>query len=255
MQADARTSGAWWQTAFQAEYAAVYSHRNLEAARSEVSALIALGVRGRVLDLCCGYGRHLSALRRVGVDAFGLDWSMDLLCQAAALPDAGQIEGRLARGDMRVLPFRSASFDTIVCMFNSFGYFSDEENATVAREMQRVLRPDGRLFLDVMNAERVRRDLVPRTERALGADRLSEIRRITTSGTRVEKEIVLARQSGAHARWSESVRLYQPDELTDLLLGAGLAVEHIGGDLHGRPFDAQSERMLVQARVVPVPRS
>jgi ubiquinone/menaquinone biosynthesis C-methylase UbiE len=57
------------------------------------------------------------------------------------------------RGDARHIPLRASSMDAIVCLFNSFGYFSDEDNCAVLLEAQRVLRPGGRLLIDVLNRD------------------------------------------------------------------------------------------------------
>ena len=78
----------WYVTAFQADYRAVYPHRDLASAAREVEFLIERGVGGRVLDLCCGFGRHTLALRRAGLDAYGADLSGDLLVQARDLPES-----------------------------------------------------------------------------------------------------------------------------------------------------------------------
>src|SRR5438093_502956 len=100
----------WYDAAFEGGYVEVYPHRDLAAARAEVAGLVARGVGsngGRVLDLGCGFGRHVLALRERGLDAFGLDRSLALLRRAAP-----SLAGRLARGDSRALPLRAGAFRT-----------------------------------------------------------------------------------------------------------------------------------------------
>src|ERR1700692_4934305 len=56
-------------------------------------------------------------------------------------------------GDMRCLPFAAASFDWVLNFFTSFGYFEKErENFQVLEEIVRVLVPDGRFLIDIMNS-------------------------------------------------------------------------------------------------------
>ena len=84
----------WFVEAFRSAYLEVYPHRDLEAARREARHLVDLGVRGRVLDLCCGFGRHCSALRELGLEAFGLDLSRELSSTSAMEASSHRQVGR-----------------------------------------------------------------------------------------------------------------------------------------------------------------
>ena len=59
---------------------------------------------------------------------------------------------------MRTLPFDSATFDVVISWFTSFGYFDDDENRRVLDEAQRVLKPGGRLAIEINNLA----ELLPR---------------------------------------------------------------------------------------------
>jgi len=128
----------WYVEAFREGYLQLYPHRDLGAARREAAFLVARGLRGRVLDLCCGFGRHTLALREQGFDAIGLDLSPELLAHAAQGPGWELLRGRLLRGDARVLPFAERSFGSLVNLFSSFGYFGEEGDRQVLREIART---------------------------------------------------------------------------------------------------------------------
>ena len=65
--------------------------------------------------------------------------------------------------DLRSIEFEN-EFHAIYNWFNSFGYFSDGENAEVVRRFARALRPGGRLLIDHLNRERILRNF-PSCER------------------------------------------------------------------------------------------
>ncbi len=238
----------WYDTAFEGGYLDLYPHRDLAAARAEVGGLVergllAPGARGRVLDLGCGFGRHLLALRERGIDATGLDRSLALLRRAD--PSLG---GRLVRGDFRALPWRARAFDALLMLFSSFGYFDDGENARVLAELVRVLAPGGLVVLDLMNAARVKATLVPESRTRRDGLEILERRRLERGGTRVVKDVHVRGDDGGERRWSEDVRLYEPGELERLLVVAGLEFLRREGDFDGRAFESDAPRQLVWAR-------
>jgi len=236
----------WYRESFGRLYLTAYEHRDRGRAAEEISSLLALldlPPQARILDLCCGAGRHLEALLRSGVRAVGLDLSQALL-QAAA----GRVilAGRVVRGEIRRLPF-DAAFDCVLNLFSSFGYFAREkDNEKALEEMARVLKPGGLLVLDHMNRLRVEKTLVARSERKLKDGALVEERRI--SGNRVEKRITFFGRDGAAKRSFESVRLYEPEELSLLLRAKGLKETGRWGNFRGDPLTGESERMILAAR-------
>lgn len=238
-------SAAWFEEAFRADYRAVYPHRDLEAARPEARWLVAHGVRGRTLDLCCGFARHTLLLREAGVDVFGLDLSEDLLAAARTLPGAEQqLAGRLVRGDARELPFASASFGSLVNLFSSFGYFGELGDERVLAEIGRVLRPGGLAVLDLMNPAFVRANLRDETRREGEDFLLRERRALVDGGRRVVKDVELVRH-GESRRWREDVRLYELPELRTKLATHGLDVREVHGGFADEPAGDSAPRLLL----------
>lgn len=240
----------WYVAAFRGDYRDVYPHRDLGSARREVDAVMAAGVTGRVLDLCCGFGRHALALAERGVDVCGVDLSDELLAQARGLPGGELLAGRLARADARALPFRDAAFDGLVSLFSSFGYFGDEGDARVLDEVGRVLRAGGRAFLDLMNPARVRAGLVAESRCERGGARIEERRALADSGRRVVKDVRIVLRDGSVRRWRENVRMYETPELASLLRPRGLEVLGVAGDFAGGAYGPQAERQILVARRV-----
>ena len=213
----------WYEEAFRADYLRVYPHRDDAAAAAEVAAwrgaLPGIGPGKRVLDLACGAGRHLRAMEAAGIRAVGADLSADLLAEARR---RGRGRDRVVRCDMRRLPFRAGAFEGVTCFFTSFGYFATpEEDAAALREAGRVLAAGGSLLLDLADPISAVRDLVPVSERLGGGILLVERRRASPDGRRIEKEVTL-HEGVRERRWTESVRLYPPEEIEAMAGAAGL---------------------------------
>lgn len=237
----------WYVDAFREGYLRLYPHRNLAAARREIGFLLPQGVRGCVLDLCCGFGRHTLAMREAGLECIGVDLSSELLSHAARSAGWEVLRGRLLRGDARALPFRAASFDSVVNLFSSFGYFGEQGDKSVMREAARVLVPGGILVMDLMNPEYVRARLVPQSRTEREGSELVESRRLMADGRLVVKDVELTNASG-RLRWREEVRLYEPAELLRWLDAAGFRQQAAYGDFDGSPRTADSPRQIVFAR-------
>lgn len=240
----------WFRSWFGDAYLSLYPHRDEAEAeagvrlfRSEASPRRG----GRVLDLGCGYGRHLDKLHAEGFSAVGLDLSARLLRDAAA---RSGLAGWLVRGDMRHLPFRDAAFDALVNFFTSFGYFaSEDEDRLVIREMRRVVRRGGAFLLDYLNAPWVMANLEPESEFEEGGRRVRQ-RRWIEAGQVLKRIEIFPPANGEGAGeapqvFHERVRLYRPDELVELLGRHGLAVNARFGDYDGSPFGADSPRLLL----------
>lgn len=194
-----------------------------------------------VLDLACGAGRHAQALEAAGARVTGVDLSMVQLRSAQ-----GRGIVRLARADMRYIPIRTASMDTVVNLFTSFGYFDrDEEHARVLAEVARVLKPGGAFAMDFLNAPHVRRTLVPRDERVVGGRRVVQERSISDTGRFVVKHIHL---EGEREPFVERVRLLAREDIEAMAQASGLRTESVFGDYDGSAHSPSSTRFLLLAR-------
>lgn len=243
---------AWYESTFGREYLSLYRHRDDADAAAEVADIVRLLDPPRqapLLDLCCGAGRHLAAFRHAGYTQLtGLDLSEDLLDAARArLASERMTDVRLIRADMRDIP-DDASYQTVVSLFTSFGYFPTEaEDARVLDAVFRVLRPAGTFLLDTLNRGAVVASLVPSEERRLGAKRLRIRRRISADGRRVEKVTRVSQPGSPETVYRESVRMYERADLEHMLLRAGFSDVRFHGALDGRAYAPDAPRLVVTA--------
>jgi SAM-dependent methyltransferase len=103
-----------------------------------------------LLDVCCGEGRHAIPLAQRGYAVTGLDRDSLALTVAKEQAAAQGASARFVEGDMRALSASVAGpFDACVCLWQSFGYFDAATNEDILRQMGDLLRPGGRLILDI----------------------------------------------------------------------------------------------------------
>ncbi len=107
----------------------------------------------RVLDLCCGYGRHALGLAAQGYAMTGLDRDEAALAEAQRRAEAASVDVAYITGDMREVGALPGTFDAVINMWQSMNYFDEETNASVMRAIHDKLAPGGRFIVDSFNRE------------------------------------------------------------------------------------------------------
>ncbi len=242
----------WYRSFFGQDYLDVYGHLlTEESSQAEAEFVIrALGLKpgDRVLDLCCGTGRHAVPLARAGLEVTGLDMSEEYLAQARSAAHQAGVEIRLMQGDMREIPFRE-EFDAVVNMFTAFGYFDDEaDDQRVIDGAAAALRPGGRLLLDLLNRDWVVANYV-RSESREGPDGTvyAEQRTFDPVAGRNHVEFTIASPDGAVRKVSHHIRLYVATEVFGMLRSAGFLLERVYGGFDGSRLSVEARRMILVA--------
>lgn len=100
-------------------------------------------VRGRVLDLGCGAGRHALYLQRKGLQVTAIDSSPRVAALASA---RGVRDVRVASACER-LPFRRGEFETVLLFGNNLGMCGNRAaTARLLRELARVTKSNARIL-------------------------------------------------------------------------------------------------------------
>ncbi|HET9635947.1 MAG TPA: class I SAM-dependent methyltransferase [Gemmatimonadaceae bacterium] len=233
----------WFEEWFGVDYLRIYQHRD-ESDAERAIGLIERNLAGRridaVLDLACGAGRHTRILEERWWTV-GLDLSMALLRVARRETR----DSPYVRADMRELPFGADSFDLVVNLFTSFGYFDDDrEHVRVLDCVGAAMTPGGTLVIDFLNAAQVRDTLVPYDERVENGITVEQRRQISPDNRFVEKKITL-RERGKE--YIERVRLLSPKDLERMLITAGFQVVKLFGDYEGSGWSESSPRTIMFA--------
>jgi ubiquinone/menaquinone biosynthesis C-methylase UbiE len=105
----------------------------------QMSKMLDLSSNDRVLDIGCGNGRAAYYKRARSGQLVAIDAGDHYAPETLATID-------LARGDIRRLPFASASFDKAYSL-DVLEHLTEDGVETMLSEARRVLRPGGRLFV------------------------------------------------------------------------------------------------------------
>lgn len=142
----------------------LFDQRRLGNTYEEVDSLLellGLAPGAKVLDLCCGPGRHALELSRRGYAVTGVDRTDSYLSEARSRAETEGLNTRFVHADMR--EFRKAGcYDGVINMFTSFGLFEDQDDdRRVLANIRDSLRPGGVLVMELVgspydeNAERL----------------------------------------------------------------------------------------------------
>jgi D-alanine-D-alanine ligase len=252
----------WWRTLFNSVYLRTDGDvvENQENTAKDIDLVLAAAEPAeddRILDLCCGQGRHSLELSRRGYsDIIGIDRSRYLVRLARKRAKGEGLPVRYSEGDARKIRLPESSRDVVLVMGNSFGYFErEDDDEAVLRSILRVLRGGGTLLLDIVDGEWMSKNFEARSwewidqahfvarERALAEDR----RRI------ISREVVTNANRGIIADQFYAERLYTRDEIAALLERTGFVDIRFHGTVksdstRGQDLGMMAHRMVLTAR-------
>ena len=221
-----------------------------ERTRRDVDFILdvcALTPGDKVLDLCAGTGRHSIelALRGVRVVAVELNEGYVELAQRRAA--AASVRPTFVLGDVRGVSFDD-DFDAAILMWNSFGYFSDDENRTLLAKTRAALKPGARFVLEVLNRDFLLAHFEARSETTISGVWVVEERYFDHQTNRMRSFIT--RHHDAHREQRRTDwRLYSLHELKSLGEDVGLDLVASYGDLAKTPADNDTRLLrLVYSR-------
>jgi SAM-dependent methyltransferase len=233
-----------------------FTARRRAAAPVEVEQLLRLvGARAgtRVLDLCCGPGRHAIELAARGHLVTGVDRTQRYLEEARAEAERRAVSVEWVEEDMRRF-VRPGAFDLAVNLYTSFGYFEDPlDDQRVLEHLRESLVRGGALVLEMVGREVLARRWRARDWEESAAGLLLEERKLEDDWAWIETRFVLwsGTAGAAGAERSEHRirhRLFSGSELKAQLLAAGFEEVRLFGDFDGSPYGLDAARLVAVAR-------
>ncbi|HEY7402007.1 MAG TPA: class I SAM-dependent methyltransferase [Candidatus Angelobacter sp.] len=231
-------------------YLYMFSEDRFAAAKDEVSRIMELTQvsGGRLLDLCCGPGRHALEFAQRGFTVTGVDRSAFLLDRARQHSAGSGISIEWIHEDMRRF-VRPDSFDLVCNLFTSFGYFENEQDdLTVLRNIHGSLRDHGVLVMETLGKERLAR--VWQTAMCFDLpDGSVMVQRpqVRNDWSRVRTEWILLKDGQSKTAVFEHW-IYSGRELKERMLSCGFKQVQVFGSTQGTPYDVDAQRLVAVAR-------
>ena len=221
---------------------------------------LARRTRGRVLELGAGTGRLTLPLARVvGKRVVGIDRSEPMLARAVSKRKRVPAARRppLLRGDIRALPFPSATFQLVIAPYGMLQSLTSERDLkAVLTEAARVLRPGGVLGVDLVPDLPIWDEYHRSTRlrgRGTGGAKVTLIESVRQDRRRkvtiFDQEFVETRgRRKTSKRFALAFRTVPVPAMVKRLEKAGFDVEHMLGDYKGGAWDPRADVWLLLAR-------
>ncbi len=212
-----------------------------------ILALTGVAPPARVLDLCCGVGRHSLAFARLGFSVTGVDLTPSYLEAARESTATEGLSIEFIQADAR--EFRAPEpYSLCVDLGASFGYDEKiEDDARILRCCRENLEPGGAFVLETIGKETAARSFVEteHLERdgwdiSARYDILGDWEKLGNTWRAIKGDTVYER--------SFAIRLYAGTEIRQALLAAGFDEVALYGDLDGRRYDQHAEMQVAVAR-------
>jgi SAM-dependent methyltransferase len=242
---------SWWEVLFSDDYIRTLPKVAQTAVQKQVNFMEAsLGIKrgDSVLDVGCGLGHHALEFARRGYLVVALDLALSMITRAAEDAQQRGLRINFLHKDIRDIGFEG-TFDAVICVGTTFGFFDDEQNRSVLQRLAHALKPGGRLLLDVVN-----RDFVVQSQPNLvwfegDGCVIMEESDFNYYSSRLHVKRTMMRDDGRQTDVDYNIRLYSVHELGQMLKQCGFVIREVSGQeaTRGCFFGAQSSRIVLLA--------
>ena len=251
--------GNWWKDVFDEIYlltdARSVCDEKLTCREVDfLEATLDLDKAASILDLCGGQGRHSLELSKRGyTNVTVLDYSGYLIDLGGKRAKEEGLNTIFVQGDARNTSLPEQSFQFIIIMASSFGYFvNEDENKKILSESFRLLMPRGTLLLDLPDRDYVLQNFKPFSCHKVNEDITVSRERELGDDIIYSREIVMSQKGGCIRNSAYCVRLYSPEKISGLLYTAGFSSTTCKKDFMNRnsegDYGGMTNRMIVTAK-------
>ena len=206
----------------------------------------------RILDLACGFGRHSLSFASKGFDVVGVDLTKEYIEDAKKTAEEKGLPVTFLLSDLRDVKFKN-EFDVVLNLADgAIGYLeNDTENLKIFDVISNTLKPGGKHFMDICNAEHAEH-CFPKSAWETGKTSIA----LSTFEWDSKKRIMLYGgfdiPYGEPTRKPEIIygfptRLYSLEEIKTILAERNMAVQDSFSDYYGRASSYKNLQLMVSS--------
>lgn len=239
----------WWEEYF-ADYYKLTAFSMDNEAKGEVSFIldqVELNQGSRVLDMCCGYGRHAIEMSQRGkFEIVGVDYSDNLIQLAKQKQkQLGLKNITFYQGDIRTF-CPKIKFQLVLNLFISLGFFKEEDNQLAIKRLCEPVDAQGTLVLELHNHMKVVNSDYEKS-RVPGGYTFETRRIYDQANKRLAIERTVTKKE-LRKVFHMDVRVYDLEEIVALCSQYGMRYQMHFGGYNGEAFDENAERLLLFLR-------
>jgi len=236
----------WWENYFSEAYF-ITAYAMNHAAKYEVEFILNqadIPPDAKILDMCCGYGRHSYELAKRGYHVTGVDYSEVLVEKARKRISSENLKNlEYKTGDIRHYNDGN-KYHLVLNLFISLGFFSSEQDNEKAIEtLCNSVAENGYLVLELHNFENViqqKNELI----KAPGGYTIKTTRDFDRINKRLSMTRVVNHREDVKV-YEMKIRVYEFDEIMEICSRYNMKYFKHFGDYSGSAFDSNSERLLL----------
>jgi len=180
-----------------------------------------------VLDLMCGYGRHVLALGRKGIAVTAVDNLAAYLEEIKTAVAAENLPVKTIQQNV-VDYIPDSMFDLVICMGNSLNFFNAAAVQKIFAAVSAGLKPGGHLLINSWTiAEIIFRNFKESSEGDFGGLKLETRMKMLFQPARTEAESTFTTPGGETETKTGIDYIYSLNEMESMLLGAGLSLKKV----------------------------
>ncbi|MBN2801874.1 MAG: class I SAM-dependent methyltransferase [Deltaproteobacteria bacterium] len=242
----------WWSSIFDDEYLMLEPELSSIENQKQIDFIqksLSLPQNALILDLACGIGTNSIGMAKKNYRIVGVDLSLSMLARAGDAAQEAEQKINFIHGDMRDLGF-DKTFDGVFSMNTSLGFFDEQTNINVLKNVYKALKPGGVFLLELVN-----RDFVIRQQPNMVWFQMDNMVCMEeTDFNYINNRLYISRQIiiGDNERQTKhefSIRLFSLNEIGQHLHHAGFAVRKVSGHraTPGAFFGSESPRIIIVA--------
>ncbi len=254
----------WWRRIFNSMYlktdADVVEDRSITSFEIDMFMnILDISKDDVILDLACGQGRHTLELARRGYkNLHGMDRSHYLIRKAKQVNITENMSANFKEGDARKLPYQSDTFDAVMILGNSFGYFeSIDDDLKILKEVFRVLKPYGKFLVDVADGNYLKKHFNPRSWEWIDKNHfVCRERSLASDNERlISREVITNSKKGVVADQFYAERLYTREKLKEILGNSGFSNinvhdDYATGSNRNQDLGMMERRIIVSSSII-----